>query len=75
MNNIVNFILSMIKSNNNPQQLVNQMIQQNPQMQILMNQMQQSGMNMKDFTMQYAKQNNIDIQSIIQQLNQFGIKL
>lgn len=70
-NNIINFILQTMTSGINPQQL----IQQNPQMQILMNQMQQSGMNMRDFTMQYAKQNNINLEPIIQQLNQRGIKL
>jgi hypothetical protein len=70
-NNIINFILQTMTSGVNPQQL----IQQNPQMQVLMNQMQQSGMSMRDFTLQYAKQNNINLEPIIQQLNQRGIKL
>ena len=39
----------------------NQLIQQNPQAQILFNQMKQSGMSIQDFTMQYARQNNINI--------------
>lgn len=70
-NNIINFVLQTLGARVNPQQL----IAQNPQAQILMNQMQQSGMNMRDFTLQYAKQNNIDLSPIIQQLNQRGIKL
>jgi hypothetical protein len=70
-NNIINFILQTMTSGINPQQL----IQQNPQMQVLMNQMQQSGMSMRDFTLQYAKQNNINLEPILQQLNQRGIKL
>lgn len=70
-NNIINFILQTMTSGINPQQL----IQQNPQMQILMNQMQQSGLSMRDFTLQYAKQNNINLEPIIQQLNKRGIKL
>ena len=70
-NNIINFILQTMTSGINPQQL----IQQNPQMQVLINQMQQSGMSMRDFTLQYAKQNNINLEPIIQQLNQRGIKL
>jgi hypothetical protein len=37
--------------------------------------MQQSGMNPKDFVLQFAKQNNIDLSPIISQLNQRGIKL
>ena len=72
MNNIINLIL---QSYANPQQVVQQMINQNPQAQILMNQMQQSGMSMRDFTLQYARQNNINLQPILQQLNQHGIKL
>ena len=71
-NNIINFILA---SAGNPQQVIQQMIAQNPNAQILMNQMQQSGMSMRDFTLQYAKQNNINLQPILQQLNQHGIKL
>lgn len=71
-NNIINFIL---QSAGNPQQVVQQMINQNPQAKILMNQMQQSGMSMRDFTLQYARQNNINLQPILQQLNQYGIKL
>lgn len=71
-NNIINFIL---QSAGNPQQVVQTMINQNPQAKILMNQMQQSGMSMRDFTLQYARQNNINLQPILQQLNQYGIKL
>ena len=71
-NNIINFIL---QSAGNPQQVIQQMIAQNPNAQILMNQMQQSGLSMRDFTLQYARQNNINLQPILQQLNQHGIKL
>lgn len=71
-NNIINFIL---QSAGNPQQVVQQVINQNPQAKILMNQMQQSGMSVRDFTLQYARQNNINLQPILQQLNQYGIKL
>ena len=71
-NNIINFIL---QSAGNPQQVIQQMIAQNPNAQILINQMQQSGMSIRDFTLQYARQNNINLQPILQQLNQYGIKL
>lgn len=75
MNNVLNFVLQTIGGGVNPQQTIQQLISQNPQAQILFNQMQQSGMSMKDFTLQYAKQNNINIQPVLQQLNQRGIKL
>lgn len=74
-NNLANFIISTITNGQNPQQIIQQMVQKNPQAQILMNQMQQSGMSMKDFTLQFAKQNNINLQPILQQLNNSGIKL
>lgn len=68
-NNIINNIMQML--NYNP----NDLIKQNPQAQVLINQMQQSGMSMRDFTMQYAKQNNINLEQIINALSQRGIKL
>ena len=74
-NNLINFVLGAVTNGKKPEQMIQQMVQQNPQAQILFNQMQQSGMSMRDFTMQYAKQNNIDLQPIIQQLNNSGIKL
>ena len=74
MNNIINMITQILTSGQNPNQLIQQMITQNPQAQVLFNQMQQSGMSIKDFTMQYARQNNINLQPIISTLNQRGIK-
>ena len=71
MNSLISQILQMLSGGVNPQQLINQ----NPQAQILFNQMQQSGMSVRDFTLQYARQNNINLQPLIQQLNQHGIKL
>lgn len=74
MNAIINNILQMLSVNQNPNQIIQQMIQQNPQAQVLFNQMQQSGMSVKDFTLQYAKQNNININAILNGLSQRGIK-
>ena len=74
MNNDINKIMNFIANGQNPNQLLQQMVQQNPQAQILFNQMQQSGMSMKDFTMQFAKQNNVNIQPILNMLSQRGIK-
>ena len=66
--NIINNIIQML--NYNP----NDLIKQNPQAQVLFNQMQQSGMSIKDFTLQYARQNNINLEQIINVLSQRGIK-
>lgn len=74
MNNNINNIMNFITNGQNPNQIVQQMIQQNPQAQILFNQLQQSGMSAKDFTLQYARQNNVNIQPILNILSQRGIK-
>ena len=74
-NNIVNLIMQMMTNGQNPNQVVEQIISKNPQAQVLFNQMKQSGMSIKDFTLQYAKQNNINIETILNSLSQRGIKL
>lgn len=85
MNNPMMTLMNLMKQGQNPQQIMMQMQQMangNPQMQQALNQMnianaqmQQSGMSMKQYAMQYARQNNIDIQQVISMFNQFGIKL
>ena len=74
-NNIVNLIMQMMTNGQNPNQVVEQIIRKNPQAQILFNQMKQSGMSIKDFTLQFARQNNINIDQILNTLSQKGIKL
>ena len=67
--------MQMMTNGQNPNQVVEQVISKNPQAQILFNQMKQSGMSTKDFTLQFAKQNNINIDQILNTLSQKGIKL
>ena len=74
-NNIVNLIMQIMTNGQNPNQVVEQIISKNPQAQILFNQMKQSGMSIKDFTLQFARQNNINIDQILNTLSQKGIKL
>lgn len=74
-NNIVNLIMQMMTNGQNPNQVVEQIISKNQEAQVLFNQMKQSGMSIKDFTLQYAKQNNINIDQILNTLSQKGIKL
>lgn len=74
-NNILNTINQFLMSGQNPQQIINNMVMQNPQYKMLFNQVQSSGLTMKDFVMQYAKQNNINIQPILNALSQRGYKL
>lgn len=74
-NNIANLVIKMITNGQNPSQVAEQVINKNQEAQILFNQMKQSGMSIKDFTLQYARQNNINIEEILNMLSQKGIKL
>lgn len=74
-NNPLNMIFQMMNMGNNPQQIIQQMASQNPQVSVLLNQAQQSGMTIQQFALQYAKQNNIDIQPLMNMFAQKGIKL
>lgn len=74
-NNIVNLIMQIMTNGQNPNQVVEQIISKNQEAQILFNQMKQSGMSIKDFTLQFARQNNINIDQILNTLSQKGIKL
>ena len=84
-NNPMNMFAQLMRGCNNPQQFMQQlqtMAQNNPQAQqalqqfsIANNQMQQSGMSMKQYVLQYAKQNGCNPQQIINDLSNMGIKL
>lgn len=74
-NNLYNIFSQFLGMGVNPQQIFQNMIATNPQIQVALNQMQQSGLSPRDYAMQYAKQNNIDITPMINMLNNRGIKL
>lgn len=74
-NNPMNMVYQMLSRGMNPQMMLQQMISQNPQSQFILNQVQQSGLSLKDYTLQYARQNRIDINPMLQMMSQFGIKL
>ena len=78
MNNpqqVIQSIMQIIQSGNNPEMLINSMANQNPQIRALLNQKQQSNMSWKDLTLQLAKQNNVNITPILQGLQHNGIKM
>ena len=74
-NNGMNFLMNMLSAGNNPEQFIKNIISQNPQLNAVYTQAQQSGMPMKDFVMQYAKQNNMNIQPFVDAISKRGIKL
>lgn len=78
MNNpqsLLNNVLNMLNIAKNPNQIIEELIKRNPQANILLNQMKNSGLSPQNFVKQYAKQNNINLEPVLQGLNQNGIKL
>lgn len=76
MNNaFIGALTQLIGMGNNPQQILNNVLMRNPNFQNVFNQVRSSGLSQKDFTLQYARQNGIDIQPILNTLSQMGIKL
>lgn len=68
-------IMQILNTGVNPQFTLQQLVSQNPQLQVMLNQAQQSGMSPRDYALQFAKQNNINIQPLVNMLGQRGIKL
>ncbi len=78
MNNpqqVIQTIIQILQSGNNPETLINSLANQNPQIRSLLNQKQQSNMSWKDLTLQLARQNNVNITPILQGLQHNGIKM
>lgn len=61
-NNPLGMFQQFLSMGPNPQVVEQMIFQQNPQMQVLANQMRQSGLSPVQFVMQYARQNNINVQ-------------
>lgn len=74
-NNTLALFNQLISGGQNPQQIINNILMQNPQYQMIFNQIQSSGLSMKDYVLQYAKQNQIDIQPMLNLMQQKGYKL
>ena len=68
-------IMQVLNTGVNPQFTLQQLVSLNPQLQVMLNQAQQSGMSPRDYALQYAKQNNINIQPLVNMLGQRGIRL
>ena len=72
--NPLNMMMQLQNGKMSSQQMINSLMAQNPQFNAILNQQKNSGMSMKDYTLQYAKQNNINIQPIIDMLRNKGVK-
>ena len=74
MGNPMQILTQLMNSGRNPRQMIQNMMQQNPQFNAMLNQQRQSGMSMEQFVRQYAKQNNIDINPMLNMLRNNGAR-
>lgn len=74
MDNLTNVLIQMLASGGSPQQIAENVLKQNPQLNAILNQARNSGMSMRDFTMQYAKQNGINLQPMLDLMAQRGYR-
>lgn len=75
MNNPIQVLTQLLQMGNNPSSIIQSVISQNPQMNFILNQMRTSGLSPQQYVTQIARQQNIDIQPLINVLNQRGIRL
>lgn len=64
-----------LNTGSSPDTILQTLASGNPQANALMQQIRNSGMSPRDFVMQYAKQNNLNLGPIIQMMSSRGIKL
>lgn len=74
MNNPMQILMQLMNSGRNPRQMIENMMKQNPQFNAMLNQQKQSGMSMEQFVKQYAKQQNIDINPMLDMLRRNGTR-
>ena len=74
-NNVINEFMKMLNAGGNPQAVAMQLFNSNQEAKALLQQMENmaGGMTAKDFAMQYAKQNGIDTQLLMETARKFGL--
>lgn len=73
--NPMDVLQQILEMGTSPEMILQTIASRNPQANNIMQQIKQSGMSPRDFVMQYAKQNNINLNPIMKMLGQKGIKL
>lgn len=74
MNNILNIIMNMMMTGNNPEAIMNQLANKVPEVKSLLTQVKNSGMSPEQYARQYAKQNGLDINECINNMRKMGFK-
>ena len=67
-------LTQMMNGGVNPQAMLQNAMQKNPQLQAVLNQQKQSGLSMEQYVRQIAKQQNVDINPMLNFLKQRGFK-
>lgn len=73
-NNPMGALMQMMSGGGNPQQMIQALIQRNPKFQQIMNQVKNSGMTTEQYARQYAQQNGINIDQMVNAMKQRGWK-
>lgn len=68
----MDMIQNLLSSTQNPDMMVQQLAQNNPLLSMVLQKVSKSNMSMKDFAIAYAKNNNIDIQPVLDMLSKNG---
>lgn len=71
--NMMNMLMQ-IMNGGNPQQMVQGVLQRNPQINAILQQQKQSGLSMEQYVKQLAQQRGVDIQPMVNNLRQRGMK-
>lgn len=76
MNNPKQTLINYLNNGGNAEQLVQQLVQRQPQLQQTITQFRNmsQGQNMRDFTMQYLKQNGANLQEVEEMARMMGLK-
>ena len=73
--NLLNTFMAMMSGGQKPQQIAQQMLMNDPQAREIFQQMQNmaNGLSPRDFAIQYAKQNGVNPDQVLQMARRFGL--
>ena len=73
--NLINTFMAMMSGGQNPQQIAQQMLMNDPHAREIFQQMQNmaNGLSPRDFAIQYAKQNGVNPDQVLQMARRFGL--
>ncbi len=73
-NNPMQMLMQMMGNGSSPQQIMENVMRSNPNFNAILNQVKKSGLSPEQYVRQYAKQNNINIDQMINAMRNRGFK-